>query len=215
MTERKILSFTFAALASATMSAVALAQEAKTPASPAATENSFGRKLQLEGVPNFGEVTATLYRGAQPTKLGFRNLAQMGIGIVVDLRGSRDSERDQVTKLGMQYVPIPWRCFHPEDKDFSKFLTLLRENLDKKIFVHCRTGGDRTGMEVAAYRMAEQGWSAQEARKEMEAFGFSLFHRTICPGLASFEEDFPSHLKTRPEFKDLRPADSAPEPRSP
>jgi len=29
---------------------------------------------------------------------------------VVDLRGSRDTERKIVTHLGMQYVAMPWRC---------------------------------------------------------------------------------------------------------
>jgi len=28
-------------------------------------------------------------------------------------------------------------------------------------------------MTIAAYRMAEQGWSAPEAMKEMQAYGFS------------------------------------------
>jgi hypothetical protein len=31
---------------------------------------------------------------------------------------------------------------------------------------------DRTGRMIAAYRMAEQGWTAEEAKKEMEAYGF-------------------------------------------
>jgi protein tyrosine/serine phosphatase len=62
-------------------------------------------------------------------------------------------------------------------------LTLLRENPGKKVFVHWRLGHDRTGMMIAAYRMAEQGWTAKEAKKEMEAYGFSFGYRMICPGL--------------------------------
>jgi len=200
------LGFAIVVLLAATMCTTAQAQQAANAApSPATTKHSIARKLRLQGVPNFGEVTTNLYRGAQPSKKGFENLAKLGIGIVVDLRGSRESERKEVTKLGMQYVAIPWRCFHPEDKDFSKFLTLLRKNPGKKVFVHCRTGDDRTGMEVAAYRIAEQGWSAEEAKREMKVFGFSLFHRTICPGLSSYEEKFPHRFKTSPEFKNLRP----------
>jgi len=199
--------FAIVLLVVATMCAAADAlHSADATISPALTNHSIARKLTLQGVPNFGEVTTTLYRGAQPSRAGFRNLAKMGINIVVDLRGSRQSEREEVTKLGMQYVAMPWRCFHAKDTAIAQFLTLLRENPGKKIFVHCRTGDDRTGMDIAAYRMAEQGWTPQEARKEMEAFGFSWFHRTICPGLSSYEKKFPERFKTSPAFRDLRPS---------
>lgn len=58
---------------------------------------------------------------------------------------------------------------------------------------------------IASYRMAEEGWSAKRAEKEMEKFGFSFVHRSlICPGLSSYEEDFPHHFKTSPAFRDLR-----------
>lgn len=135
----------------------------------------------------------------------------MGIGIVVDLRGSSDSERKQVNSLGMQYVDLHWFCVHPRDEVFARFLTLLRQNPGKKVFVHCRTGYDRTGMMIAAYRMVEQGWSAAEARKEMERNGFTWFHHLICPTLASYEEDFPHRFKTKPAFEHLRHARNQPD----
>src|SRR6266566_8331222 len=93
--------------------------------SPAHAEHSFARQLTLGGVPQFFEVTPKLYRGGQPTAEGFDSLARMGIGIVVDVRGSRKHERDVVTKLGMEYVPMPWHCPFPKDKIFARFLTLL------------------------------------------------------------------------------------------
>ena len=161
--------------------------------------------MSMRGLPNFGEATTTLYRGGQPSKAGFRALANMSINIVVDLRGRRASERRMVTNLGMQYVAMPWRCSFPKDKTFAQFLTLLRNNRGKKIFVHCRLGDDRTGMMIASYRMAEEGWSAEKAEKEMENFGFSFAHRRlICPGLSSYEEKFPHRFKTSPAFQALR-----------
>ena len=158
-----------------------------------------------QDLPNFGEATTTLYRGGQPSKRGFRILANMGINIVVDLRGSRDSERKIVTHLGMQYVALPWHCSFPKDKVFAQFLTLLRDNPGKKVFVHCRLGDDRTGMMIASYRMAQQSWSPERAEREMEKFGFSFTHRRmICPGLSSYEENFPQRFKTSPAFRHLR-----------
>ena len=176
----------------------------KTGSAPCATKHTIARNATLQGVSRFGEVTPTLYRGAQPTREGFRNLAKIGINIVVDLRGSRQSERQLVTRLGMRYVALPWRCFRPRDEHFARFLTLLRANLGKKVFVHCRVGDDRTGMDIAAYRMAEQGWSPGEAQKEMRAYGVNWFHRMICPGLSSYLEKFPERYKTGTAFQGLR-----------
>jgi tyrosine-protein phosphatase SIW14 len=158
-----------------------------------------------KNLPNFGEASTTLYHGGQPSKTGFHMLAKMGVNIVVDLRGNRDSERKIVTHLGMQYVAIPWQCSFPKDRVFAEFLTLLRKNPGKRIFVHCRLGDDRTAMMIASYRMAEEDWSAERAEKEMEKFGFSFAHRRlICPRLSSYEEEFPRHFKTSPAFRDLR-----------
>jgi len=172
------------------------------------TERTIARKLAVEGVPKLGEVTPTLFRGAQPTRQGFHKLAEMGITIVVDLRErGREGERQQVTKLGMRFVEMPWMCFHPKDSDMAQFLKLLRDNRGKKVFVHCQTGDDRTGMMVAAYRMAEQGWTAEEAMKEMEAYGFTSSHHLICPGLSSYEAQFPKRFRTSPAFRDLRATD--------
>ncbi|MGH9711952.1 MAG: fused DSP-PTPase phosphatase/NAD kinase-like protein [Candidatus Acidiferrales bacterium] len=192
---------------------IAHAQEPANPATPLATnDHAIAHKIIVPGVSNFGEVNEKLFRGAQPSNEGLASLLKMGIEVVVDLReGTRADERAAVTKLGMHYVAIPWRCGHPDNETTARFLTVLRENHDKRIFVHCYYGTDRTGMMIAAFRIADENWTAAEARKEMRAYGFSFTHRMMCPGLASYEENFPSAFKTSPDFDKLRPAESAPQ----
>jgi len=163
----------------------------------------------VKGVPDFVEVTPHFYRGGQPSRTGFENLRQMGVTLVVDLRGDRDSERKEVNHLGMEYVAIPWHCPFPHDATFARFLTLMRSNARHKVFVHCRLGDDRVGMMVAAYRMAEQGWTAKQAMEEMKASGFTKMHHLICPGLARYESHFPEHYRTSPAFASLRADKSA------
>jgi tyrosine-protein phosphatase SIW14 len=171
------------------------------------TQRSMGSRKNYVGLPNFGEVTPHLYRRGQPGADGLKALKKMGVGIVVDMRGSKSThERAAVEKLGMEYVSIPWHCPFPRDKAFARFLRLMKENPKKKVFVHCRLGDDRTGMAVAAYRMGIEGWSADEALKEMKLFGYSGLHHAICPGLGRFEKNFPKHLEKNPDFKDIRPA---------
>jgi hypothetical protein len=170
---------------------------------PPTVERSVGRHLLLEGVPNFGEVTPTLYRGGQPTREGFDRLAKMGINIVVDTGRSKRDEK-QIKQLGMRYVRLAWYCPFPKDDVFARFLKLIKKNPDKKIFVHCRLGNDRTGMMIAAYRMGGQGWSAEQAMKEMHFFGYTAVHHLMCPGLAGYEKSFPERLKKSPAFWELR-----------
>lgn len=179
------------------------------PTSPP-TQRQMGSRKNYVGLPNFGEVTPNLFRGGQPGVDGLQTLKKMGVTIVVDMRGSKSShEKEVVTKLGMQYVSIPWHCPFPKDEAFAKFLHVVQENRKKKIFVHCRLGDDRTGMAIASYRMALEGWSAEDALKEMELFGFTGVHHAICPGLASYEKNFPKVLKTSSAFADFAPASTA------
>jgi tyrosine-protein phosphatase SIW14 len=209
----------FRAVCTCALVAGPMSLAAQTPTRPKAcsvpseAKPAVATKSRLHGVPDFGTVTPTLYRGGQPTKEGFDNLAKIGVNIVVDLRGSRASERQVVTELGMTYVALPWHCYSPHDEHFAQFLTLLRENAGKKVFVHCRVGDDRTGMDIAAYRMAEEAWTAQAAKEEMEAYGVNWFHRLICPGLASYEERFPERYKASPAFQGLRSDKHGPQPK--
>ncbi len=134
---------------------------------------------------------------------GFDRLAKMGINIVVDTGRSKGDEK-QIKQLGMRYVSLAWYCPFPKDDVFARFLKLIKENPDKKIFVHCRLGNDRTGMMIAAYRMDGQGWTAEQAMKEMHFFGYTAVHHLMCPGLAGYEKSFPERLKESPAFRELR-----------
>lgn len=168
-------------------------------------QREMGSRRHYVGLPNFAEVSPNLFRGGQPGVDGLEALKKMGVSIIVDMRGSK-SEHEQIAvhKLGMQYISIPWHCPFPSDAVFARFLKVIHDSPKKKVFVHCRLGDDRTGMAIAAYRMAEEGWSAEEALKEMKEFGFTARHHVICPTLQLYEEHFPQHFKNNPIFQDLR-----------
>src|SRR5580765_7739177 len=175
----------------------ALAQSTQGTSPP--TQRSMGSRKHYVGLPNFGEVTPNLYRGGQPGADGLKALKKMGVSIVVDMRGSNSKhEQAAVEELGLAYVSIPWHCPFPSDEAFVKFLKVIEQSPGKKVFVHCRLGDDRTGMAIASYRMAREGWSAEEALREMEFFGFNTAHHMICPALSHYEKHFPEHLKTNP-----------------
>lgn len=164
------------------------------------------KRISLDGVANAGEVTPMLFRGAQPNAAGFHALANFGIAIDVDLRfeGDREWEKDAASNAGLQYVALPWSCHYPSDATMQKFLLIIHDNPGKRIFVHCQHGVDRTGMMIAAYRMAEQNWTPEEARREMTAYGFYGVHRTWCGELSSYESIFPQRYAKDPIFDPLK-----------
>jgi tyrosine-protein phosphatase SIW14 len=161
-------------------------------------------RVQLPGLPQFGTVSTQLYRGAQPKDRGFTELKKLGINIVVNLRHEPDEiarERSLVEQEGMQYVSIPWRGKQdPKTEQVAQFLNLLRTNSDKKVFVHCERGAERTGVMVACYRMSNEHWTPDQALNEMEAFRFQGLR---FEHLKKFVRTFPTLLLVDPFLKIL------------
>jgi tyrosine-protein phosphatase SIW14 len=157
------------------------------------------------GLPNFGRVTESLYRGGQPTSDGFKTLHAMGVGMVVNLRDDRAemaTEQRQVESLGMKYIGIPWSASHkPSSAQVVEFLDLIRANPNTKIYVHCRRGADRTGVMIAAYRIAVEHKSVAEAVSEMHRFHYDWLFR---PQLERYIESLPGLLQKDPQFADYR-----------
>jgi protein tyrosine/serine phosphatase len=156
--------------------------KAATPArEPLAPRND------LPGLKNYAKVSDALHRGAQPDAEGFAELKKMGIKTVVNLRGFH-SDRDALRGTGLRYVHIHCQAWHPEEEDVVKFLSVLKDPANQPVFVHCEYGADRTGMMVAAYRIVEQGWSPEEAVKELRPFGFHEVFATIMKYLQRLDK---------------------------
>jgi len=168
---------------------------------------AFAEKRAVEGLPNLGQVTPALFRGGQPKKEGYPNLKALGIEIVVNLRDEKDKiaeERAVVEQHGMRFVSIPWNARRgPDDRQVAEFLEFVRANPARKIFVHCKAGKERTGVMIAAYRIAAQGWTAPQALAEMEFFGIRGFW---FPHLKRYIRELPPRLHTDADFRALAPS---------
>ncbi len=189
-------------------SAVSIAQQA-APATEAAARFAPAEKLHLPGLPNLGKVHENLYRGGQPEAAagGYHSLQELGIEIVVTFRNDADDvepERTRLEALGIRLVHIPWSGFQkPDNHQVAQFLELLQQQRHRKIFVHCRRGAERTGVMLAAYRIAVQGWPAEPALAEMEAFKFRGFW---FRHLKHYVRNFQQHWASDPAFHALRTA---------
>jgi protein tyrosine phosphatase (PTP) superfamily phosphohydrolase (DUF442 family) len=134
----------------------------------------WAKRVQMEGVPNLYKVSDALYRSAQPTAEGMRNLKTMGIETIINLR-SFHSDRDRIKGTGLGYEHIYMKAWHPEEEDAVRFLQIVTNLKRTPVLVHCQHGADRTGAMCAIYRVAVQGWDKEEALREMTGGGFG-FH---------------------------------------
>ncbi len=142
--------------------------------SPANRPAHWAKPIQMEGVSNLHKISDTLYRSAQPSAEGMKTIKAMGIETIVDLR-SFHSDRDKIGDAGLAYEHIYMKAWHPEEEDVVRFLQIVTNPKRSPVLVHCQHGADRTGTMCALYRVAVQGWSKEEAFKEMMQGGFG-FH---------------------------------------
>jgi protein tyrosine phosphatase (PTP) superfamily phosphohydrolase (DUF442 family) len=192
--------FAFAPRLGAQTQAQAATPAATSSAAPPLSRYTYGEKLHLRGVPNFGKINDHLYRGAQPRDPGLLELKKLGITTIVDLRaedpGGIRQEEKKAEALGMRFVEIPVGGWSPPaDTQVAQFLAIFLDRPQEKVFVHCHFGEDRTGVFVASYRMAFDKAPPAQALKEMYYFGFNGFWH---PSMASFVQKFPRRLASDP-----------------
>ena len=152
--------------------------------------SAWAQPLSLPGVPNLHKVSDVLYRSAQPTGAGMRNLKKLGIETIVNLR-SFHSDRDEIGNTGLAYEHIYMKAWHPEEEDVIRFLQIVTNPKRTPVLVHCQHGADRTGLMVAIYRIVVQGWSREDAAREMTEGGFG-FHEVwinLIPWLDALDID--------------------------
>jgi tyrosine-protein phosphatase SIW14 len=137
-------------------------------------QEKWAERIELPGLPNLHKVSDDLYRGAQPTAEGMKQLEKLGVKTVINLR-SMHSDRSKIKDTALTYEHINMTTWNAEDKDVIRFLQIVTDSSRTPVFVHCQHGADRTGTMCAIYRIAVQGWSKDEAIEEMTKGGFG-FH---------------------------------------
>jgi uncharacterized protein (TIGR01244 family) len=105
----------------------------------------------------------------------YADLATLGVRTVINLT-SDDAQRDErelVEQNGMKYVHIPMTTRRsPTDSQLAQFLDVVKDQASGPVYVHCVGGKHRTGVMTAAYRMTSDGWTSEQAFREMKRYKF-------------------------------------------
>jgi len=127
--------------------------------------------MEMQGVPNFHKVSDDLYRSAQPTAEGMKNLREFGIKTIVSFR-SFHSDRDEIGTTDVGYEHFPMHPWYPKTEAVVRFLQIVTNPERTPVLIYCQHGADRTGTASALYRIVIQGWTKEEAIEEMKEGGF-------------------------------------------
>jgi len=166
--------------------ALCLLPAAGRTAEPQARPTTWATKLDRSGLPNLHKVNDHLYRGAQPTADGIKELEKLGVKTIVGLRANH-TDKDILGDSKIVFEHIPMNTWHAEDEDVVRFLRIATDKSRQPVFVHCQHGADRTGLMCAVYRVAVDGWTKQQAIDEMTKGGFN--YHSVWTNLPKFIEN--------------------------
>ena len=146
-------------------------------------------------IKNFGQMDDRFFRGAQPKETEFKELAQLGIRTVIDLRDDPESyEKPVVESLGMTYVHIPMIAKkYPTPEALNLFLKTVNDPNTGKFYVHCAGGRHRTGVMGAVYRFKFYNWDFEQVYKEMKQYDF--YTRWGHGAFKNFVEDYYAQIQ--------------------
>ncbi len=122
------------------------------------------------------KVSDGLTRGSRiEDSAGYASLKSQGFKGIVDLtlEGTNDAKDGKKAGLNTFNVQILDNSA-PTQAQMKQFLDFATNPKNSPCYVHCEAGKGRTGVAVASYRMAVEGWPPEKAIAEAKKFGCSL-----------------------------------------
>ena len=148
--------------------------------------STFARRRWFRGIRKFALVNPGLYIGSTPTPRGLRRLKQHGVKTIVNLRASLDY-RETAEGLGFRYFAIPLNGKRPPAREqIMEFLDVVEAPENQPAFFHCNRARNRTYMLLGLYRIAHEGWGADQAVAEMQHFGWKHVPEEVVTFLKEF-----------------------------
>ncbi len=151
--------------------------ESQAPATATRDKMSDARPKETKDLPNFHQVHPYLYRGGEPSPKGMKQLSEMGVKTLIDLRAPTEAahnEKKLAKELGMTYINLTMTAEAPTKKQVDTLLKTVDEAREKNepVLVHCAHGSDRTGCMIGIIRVTRDNWGFDDTYKEMRKYWF-------------------------------------------
>ncbi len=161
------------------------------------TSTSPSKNFANVTIKNFGQMDNNFYRGAQPNEEEYKELSQLGVKAIIDLRDDPLPFAKKATEAEhMHYFNIPMSDKdYPKDESTEQFLNIAKQEGNWPFYVHCAGGRHRTGVMGAMYRFNHDEWNYDHAYEEMKNYDF--YTRFGHGALKKYVEDYWQHFKTK------------------
>ena len=137
------------------------------------------RAILIDTSTNLYQVDSLLFRSEQLSATDIPLLIDNNIEAIINLRFFDRDDNDEllnniVKETSVTLYNQPLKSWYVTPQEVAQILTQIKalQAQNKRVLVHCYHGADRTGLIVAMYRIIEQGWSIEDAKREMTAGGF-------------------------------------------
>lgn len=117
------------------------------------------------------QITPTLWRGMDPKAKQIESLHEKGIKTIISLRTNPQPKKAQLCKeLGMNWCVIKTGVFKtPTFAQMDQFRAIVNNPKMQPVYTSCEVNMDRTGVYIAAHRMVDLHWTAQQVADEFKA----------------------------------------------
>ncbi len=126
----------------------------------------------LENIDNFLQISDQIATSGQPTAAQFLAIKQSGYRLIVNLalptsNNALLDEKQIVESQNMEYIHIPVLWENPTIENATEFFSVMKGNVDKKVFVHCAVN-KRVSVFIYLYRRLFVDMNEQEAKQDLD-----------------------------------------------
>lgn len=110
-----------------------------------------------------------LYKGDPPSTKELKKLKEKGIKTLINVRTNPMPKLERkARRLGMHYFQVKTGAFlSPGREEIDDFLEIVKNPNYRSFYVFCMGGRDRSGFYSAVYKVAVDGWTAEDAIDEL------------------------------------------------
>jgi RimJ/RimL family protein N-acetyltransferase/protein tyrosine phosphatase (PTP) superfamily phosphohydrolase (DUF442 family) len=129
--------------------------------------------VSIEDIRHFRRIDDQLATAGQPTEDELALVSRSGYRSVINLALPSSTyalpdEAGLLSRLGVEYIPIPIDFENPDLPSALRFFEELRRRQNERVFVHCAMN-KRVSALVYAYRVAVAGDDPKHARADLDA----------------------------------------------